>query len=250
MRSNDSEKPRRSGGRWIRWLLGVVAVLAGLLLVTYFIVASGFFVRTFVLPRVGHQLGATLTARDAAFSPFSRLELWEVKLAPPAAAPGAAAEPLFTAAHLRARYRLGDLLAGKIALEELALDSPTLNVIENADGSSNLDPISKATTAREQRAPAQPPSPAPTPALDLKRITITNATLRHVVTARDGSREVIEVKDFALALSDLKNGGVGRVAFSGTFNLEQRPADSSAPQQLRAGFGGEFALGLTPELQP
>ncbi|MDW8310602.1 MAG: hypothetical protein RMK20_14605, partial [Verrucomicrobiales bacterium] len=75
MRSNDSEKPRRSGGRWIRWLLGVVAVLAGLLLVTYFIVASGFFVRTFVLPRVGHQLGATLTARDAAFSPFSRLEL-------------------------------------------------------------------------------------------------------------------------------------------------------------------------------
>ncbi|MDW8309874.1 MAG: hypothetical protein RMK20_10930, partial [Verrucomicrobiales bacterium] len=177
-------------------------------------------------------------------------ELWEVKLAPPAAAPGAAAEPLFTAAHLRARYRLGDLLAGKIALEELALDSPTLNVIENADGSSNLDPILKSTAAPGPGAPAQPPSPAPTPALDLKRITITNATLRHVVTARDGSREVIEVKDFALALSDLKNGGVGRVAFSGTFNLEQRPADSSAPQQLRADFGGEFALGLTPELQP
>lgn len=244
MKTNDSgNAPRARSRRW-RWLFGGVAVLAALLIVAYFVLASGFFVRKFVLPRVGNQLGATLTARDAAFSPFSRLELWDVRLAPP----GAPGEPVFTAAHIRARYRLGDLLGGKIALEELAVESPALTVTENADGTSNLDPLLKKAPARQPRAPT-PPSPAPVPVLDLKRITITNGTLRRVVSAKDGGREFAEVRDFALVVSDLKNGGTGRVAFSGTLALEQRAA-TDVPRQFRGRFGGEFALGMTPDLQP
>jgi hypothetical protein len=221
--------------------------LVVLLAIAYLIVASGFFVRRFVLPRAGSELGATLTARDAAFSPFSRLELWDVKLV--AAGPGASAEPIFTAAHVRVRYRLGELLAGRIALEELAVESPALHVVQNADGSGNLDPLLKKAAERAQTQPRAAAQPTATPSLDLKSILITNATLRHLTRTKDGGRESTEISNLTLAVTDLKNGGVGRVVLAGLVRLEQAAAAPAPVHTLRASLNGEFTLGLTPELK-
>ena len=90
-------------------------------------------------------------------------------------------EPLVTAPEVRLRYSLMDIIGGKIHVDEITVTSPTIQLVENADKTSNLDPILKsqkekpAATEKKTEQPAKPSKPAQ---IDLKKLSVTDATIR------------------------------------------------------------------------
>ena len=128
-------KKRRGWLRAIGWLLGILMVL---LVAVYVVATSAFFFKGVILPRVGKAIHAEVTVSDASISPFTQVVLRDLKVQT------AGAEPLVTAAEVRLRYSLLDIIGGNIHVDEIALSSPTVVLVENADGSSNLDSILKS----------------------------------------------------------------------------------------------------------
>lgn len=141
-----SQPRRRSLGRTLIPIAGALLVLV---VVLYFVGTSGAFFKGVILPRVGAALNADVTVADAAISPFSRVSLRELKVQP------RGGDPVFTASEVRARYSLWAILGGKIVVTEAVIESPVISVIQNADGTSNLDALLKTPTKAEKPA-AQP----------------------------------------------------------------------------------------------
>src|SRR5947209_2410738 len=85
---------------WLRILLGIIGVLLLLIVVGFFVATSSGFFKSFILPRAGKAMNATITVSDASIHPFSEVVLKNFKVQT------TGAEPLVTAAELRARYSL------------------------------------------------------------------------------------------------------------------------------------------------
>ena len=117
----------------------------------YFVATSSAFLTGVILPRVSKAMNAQITLTDASISPFSQVVLHGLKVQT------TGTEPLVTAAEVRLRYSLMDIIKGNIHVEEVTVASPTVSLIENADGTSNLDPLLKAQ-------PKQAAVPVPVPA--------------------------------------------------------------------------------------
>src|SRR6266516_7446865 len=165
----ETQAPRRR--RWLRlagWIVGGFVVL---LLALYFVATSSAFVKGVIVPRVGTALNADLSVGDAQVSPFKSVVLHDVKLTPKGA------EPIFTASEVRLRYRLFSIIGGNIAVEEMTVIAPIVTLVEKADGTSNLDPLSQKKKATVKSPPAKPGSP---PSVDVKSVALNNATIRRV----------------------------------------------------------------------
>src|ERR1043166_1533637 len=129
--------PIKRRRRWPRILLGFVLGIIVLVVAVYFIATSSGFFKGVILPRVGQALNATITVSDASIHPFSGVVLHDLKVQT------TGPDPLVTAAEAHARYDLRAILGGNIKVDEVTLSSPVVQIIENADGTSNLDPITK-----------------------------------------------------------------------------------------------------------
>ena len=98
--------------------------------------------------------------------------------------------PLVTASEVRVSYHLFDILGGNLHVDEIALVSPTIELVQNPDGSSNLGTILKALQAK----PAAEKTPAATPAaskplqIDLGKLTLSNATILQIKNYADGTK--------------------------------------------------------------
>ena len=235
-----SNPPKRGG--WLRTLLWIGGILVVLLVVAYFAVGSGAFVKGIVLPRVAKALNADLTVGAAEFSPFSSLVLRDVKLTPKGA------ETLLTAGLVRARYGLFSIIGGKIAVEELTIESPTVTIVEGADGRSNLDPL-LASQNSGAKAAAKPSgkSSAP-PSVNVKLVALKNATVRRTKNLKGGGRESVELSNVNLTLANLKNGATGKLDLSAAIAM-----DNTAPGNtgnLQAKLDGSFTFDLTQDLKP
>ena len=137
-------KPRKRGS-WLRVLGFLVVFLLVLLVVVYFVVTSSAFLQHQILPRVSKSLNAEVTVSSAELHPFSQVVLHDLKIQP-------TNQPtLLTAREARVSYSLMDILGGNIHVDELTITSPVIQVVQNADGTSNLDPLLKSQekTARE-----------------------------------------------------------------------------------------------------
>src|ERR1035437_8987168 len=157
-------KKRRGWLRAIAWVFGLLILL---LVVVYFVATSGAFFKGVILPRVGKAMNAEVTVSDASISPFSQVVLHNLKVQT------TGTEPLVTAAEVRLRYSLMDIIGGNIHIDEVGLSSPTVTLVENADGTSNLDPIMKSQQAKAgEKKPEQPAKPLQ---LDLKKFALTEA---------------------------------------------------------------------------
>ena len=99
--------------------------------------SSGSFTGV-ILPRVSKAMNAQITVSDASISPFSQVILRGLKVQT------TGPEPLLSAAEVRLRYSLMDIIKGKIRADEVTVAWPVIALIENADGTSNLDPLQKA----------------------------------------------------------------------------------------------------------
>src|SRR5438105_3809888 len=166
--------------RWVRGLALVGAGLLVLLVVVYFVATSAAFLKGVILPRVSKALKAEVTVGDASISPFSQVVLRQLKVRT------TGAEPLLQANEIRLRYSLWSIIGGKIKVDEVTLDSPAIQIVQTADGKSNLDPLLK----KEAKPAAQPPAgPSKPLQLDVRNVALKNVKLRAVQNFKDGARQ-------------------------------------------------------------
>src|SRR6267378_3172741 len=163
----DTPPPSRRPRRWLRALVFIFGVLVVLIIVLYFVGTSSAFFKSAILPSVSKSINADVTVADASISPFKEIILRNVKVQPHGT------EPLVTASEVRARYHLMDIIGGNIHVDELLLSSPTIDLIKNPDGTSNLDPITKSQQQKPKNNEPEPSKPSKTTQIDLKKLTLT-----------------------------------------------------------------------------
>src|SRR2546425_100450 len=160
-------KKRRSIWRKVAWVLGVLIVL---LVGFYFVVTSAAFFKGVILPKVGKALNANVSVADVSINPFKEVMMRQLKVQT------TGPEPLLTAQEVGARYSLWDIIRGTIKVEDVMLDSPTVQIIENPDGTSNLDPILQSQKKETEPAKAPGPSKPSKPLqIDVKDFLLKNA---------------------------------------------------------------------------
>ena len=72
-------------------------------------------------------------------------------------------------------------------MDEVAVVNPTVSQVENPDGSSNLDPITKAQKEKpEKNEEKQPSKPSKPLQIDVKKFALTDATIRKVKIYKGG----------------------------------------------------------------
>ncbi len=227
-------------------LLVILVALLALLVVAFFVLTSSGFLKSMVLPKVGAALNAKVDAESVSLSPFSSVEIRKLTVVPNGA------EPLASVELARVRYSLFAILGGRIEVEEILVGSPSLTLVQKADGTSNLDPIMKKLgEGASAPAPAKGSAPGKPVQLDLRSFKIENASLSYRASAKDGSGMSADVTGLNLTARDLKNGGKGRIEIGSGLKFEQRTA---APTVTTSGVQGTikggFDLGLSPELAP
>ena len=82
-------------------------------------------------------MNADITVADASIHPFKEVVLHNLVVKT------TGDEPLVTAPEVHAKYSLMDMIGGKIHVDLAELNSPKVVIIQNADGTSNLDPLTK-----------------------------------------------------------------------------------------------------------
>jgi uncharacterized protein involved in outer membrane biogenesis len=243
--------PRRRRS-WLRILGWVVGLFVVLLVVLYFVATSSAFLKGVILPRVSKAMGADVTVSDASISPFSQVILHSLKVQ----APGQ--EALVVAPEVRLRYSLMDIIKGNIHVDEVTVTSPTVALVTHPDGSSNLDPILKAQQeqakaqpkAEKPAQPTQPAKPSKPMQIDIRKVALTDATIRTVKEYAGGKSDVAEISHFNVNLSDLKNGATGKLTVGADINMQNNPPAPASSGLLQAKLSGDFTLALTPDLKP
>lgn len=232
--------PKRRG--WLRKLIWVAGTLLILLVVFYFVATSSAFFKGVILPKISKALNATVTVEEASISPFSQVVLRNLQVRT------TGAEPLVTAAELRARYSLWKILRGTIQVEEVVLASPVVQIIKNADGTSNLDPILKT----EKKSPEAKPSSSSSkpPQIDIRKLALNNATVRMVQHHKAGGRDVTELSNVTLTMADLKNAQTGKLSLAADIKMDNNPPAPGTNSQLQAAASGSFTFDLSAELKP
>ena len=145
--ANEPTTTSRAPRRWLRCIGYIFGGLILLLLVAYFVGTSEWALKSIILPKASAAMNAQVTAEGASISPFSSVEIRGLKVQT------TGAEPLVTAKLVRARYSLMDIIKGNISVSEVMVDSPVVNLVTAADGTSNLDPITKGAEQKPAKEP-------------------------------------------------------------------------------------------------
>jgi hypothetical protein len=242
--SASQPKPKKRFG-WLKIPGLVLGGLLVLLVIAYFVVTSSGFLKSSILPKVSKAINADVTVTDASISPFSSVVLRGFKVQ------ARGAETLVTANEVRLRYSLMSILRGKNHVEEVTIVSPTVSLIENPDGTSNLDPILKATKAKEAKPKQEQPKGKSEPTqIDLVKLSITGGTVQKVKLYDAQHRDVIELSNFNLDVENVKNGGSGKMAVTGDVRMQNAPPVPGTNGLLQAKLNGNFNFTLTPALGP
>lgn len=228
-------RQRRHWLRSLGWLAVLVIVLC---IVLYFVVSSPAFLKKQILPRISKSLNANVTVSSAVVNPFSQIVLRDLKIQP------TNQPPLVTAREIRMKCSLFDLLAGNIRVDEADLVSPVFQFVENVDGTSNLEPLRKAS----QQKAKQPAKPSAPPQIDIRKVILSDATFRRIQNQKAGTRNLVELTNVDLTVTGLRNGGSGKLEFTSIVRDENNPPAPAMYGLLRAEADGTFDFGLTPEL--
>jgi hypothetical protein len=231
--------------RWLKWLAWCLAVFVVALVALYFVVTSSAFFKSVVLPRVGTALNADVTVSDAEISPFSQVVLHDLKVTPKGG------EPILTATSVTTRYSLISIIRGRILVGEATVVAPTVVVIENADGSSNLDPLLNTAKQKAPQKSVSPPSakPSESPTLDVRSVSLKNATVRYVKNLKDGGQQTLQLTNLNIAVGNIKNGEAGRLDFATAIAMEKTLPAPGSNTAIQAKVNGAFTFNLTQDLK-
>lgn len=246
--ANSTVTPSKPKRRWLRALVWLFLILVAILVVAYFVGTSSAFFKGVILPRVSQAINASVTVSDASISPFKQVVLKDLKVQ------AAGQEPLLTAPEVRLDYSLMDIMGGRINVGLVSISSPTVALVENPDGTSNLDPLLKAQQ-KPGGQPAQPPEAKTAKEskpmqLDLRKFSLTDATVRRVKLYAGGKRDLAELAHLNVSVENLKNGQTGKLVVSGDINMQNNPPAAGQAGALLASLDSQFSLALTPELKP
>lgn len=233
-----SAAPRKRRGLRIFGI--VVVVLLFLLVVVYFVGTSEPFLKSVILPRVSKSMNANVTVEGASISPFSEVSLRNLKVVT------TGSEPLLTAQEVHLRYSLMKIMGGNMVIHEVRIASPTINLIENADGSSNLDPLTKGKK-EEKKAPSKSSKP---PQVDLQKFVLSNATVRRTKNYKGTSSDVAEISNLNITLDNLRNGQSGKLQIGGNMAVNNNPPAPGTNGVLQAKLNGSFDFSLKTDLMP
>ncbi len=238
-----SQPPKRG---WLRWLVRIGGLLIILIIAAYFVATSSAFIKGIILPRVSASLHADITAGDVSVHPFKEITVRDLKVQ------AKGREPLVTAPEARLRYSLLQILRGTIHVDEVALISPTVLLVENPDGSSNLDPLLQAPERSPQagKKPAPPAKPSAPMQIDLVKLTLSNATFRKEKRYRDGRLDLIEVTNLTVTLDRLQNGQPGKLSLGADVQIANELPPPGVGGRLQATLNGGFDFSLGPDLKP
>ncbi len=230
--------------RWLRLFATLAVMLLAAIVVAYFIVTSSAFLQSVVLPRVGDALDANITASGISLNPFKQIVLRDFKVQ----AKGQA--PVFTASEVNVRYHLWAILGGNIHVDEIALNSPTVELVGNPDGSNNLDPLLKALQGKPTKAATpKPATSTKAPQIDLGRLTLRNASLVEIKNYGGGRSNVLALTNLDLTLSNVKNGQSAALQLAAALRVDENPPGGTNGF-LAAAIKGNFNFALTPDLKP
>ena len=235
--------PQKKRRRWLRFFAALAVVVIILIVVVGFVVTSPAFIKSVVLPRAGTAMNSDITVSSLSFDPFKQIVLRDLKVQPIGQA------PVFTAAEVNVRYHLWDILRGNIHVDEIALNSPTVELIQNPDGSSNLDPLLKALRGKPAKAGKPKSASSKAPQIDLGKLTLRNVSLVEIKNYGGGRSNVLALTNLDLTLSNLKNGQSAALQLSAALRVDQNPPGGTNGF-LVAAINGNFNFGLTPDLKP
>jgi len=242
--ADETKTSTRRPRRWLRWIGISLGTLVLLLVVAYFVGTSEWAFKSIILPKVSTAMNAQVTVEGANLSPFSAVTLRGLKVATKGA------EPLVTAQEVRARYSLMDIIKGNIHVSEVALESPVVNLVTFADGTSNLDPITKEKEAKEPREKKKEEKKDGEPTkVNLQKFLLNNATVRKVTERKDGTRELIELTGVNITADDIANGKTGQFGLAANVRFDQGPK-TATNGVLAARVGGSFNFTLDAALKP
>jgi hypothetical protein len=236
-----SPGPRKRRG-WLRAVVWVLGILIILVVVAYFLGTSSAFLKSVILPKVSKSINAQVTVSDASISPFKEVVLHDLKVQT------TGSEPLLTAPEVRLKYSLMDIIGGHINVEEATVSSPTIVLIQNSDGSSNLDPLLQSQKKTEQ--PPQPTKPSKPMEINIKKVALTEATVRQIKLYQGNKRDTTELSHVNLTLDNLRNGQSAKLALGADIKMENNPPAPGTNGLLLAKLSGSFDLALTPDLKP
>ncbi len=238
-----STAPRKRGG-WLKILGIALGVLIVLLIVVYFVATSSGFFKSVILPRVSKSVGAEITVSDASISPFSEVVLHNLKVQT------TGTEPLVTATEARARYNLRAILGGNILVDELTVTSPTVTIVENPDGSSNLDPFTASKKSDDKKkSEAAKTSTASKPVhVDIRKVTLTEGTVRQLKMDKSGDKDVAEISHLNVTLENVRNGQTGKVTVNAGVRAEKSSSKPEVSGVIEAKASGEYDFSLSADL--
>lgn len=140
LRPTWEKRPSGGGKKWLK--LGIAGFLALLALGAggYSYLCSRAFLRQWVLPRVEKELGRTVEVEGYQFSPLGSVELTGLTIGPAENE----SDPALELKSLICRFSPMGLVGGTLDVSEFALDTATVRVTQNADGTlSGPFPLSK-----------------------------------------------------------------------------------------------------------
>ncbi len=234
MAETQSKTKRSSLGKKLAIVAGALVLVV---VVAYFVVTSGAFFKSFILPRVGEAMNADISVAEASIQPFSQVALQKLKVQP------RGAETLLQAESLVARYNLRAILGGNIDVSELTLQSPVIRIVETPEGKSNLDPLlPKEEPSKEPKAEEPPPT------VNIRNVSLKNATVEHIKRHKDGREDRAELSGLNLSVDRLQNGAAGVLEVSSA--IKYSTALGAQSDRLDASLSGKFDYALTKKLDP
>ena len=225
-----------------KWLI-IGGGLLLVLVVGWFILTSGPVVRALVLPRVAAALHGDLAVGEVSLSPFSGIDLKNLKFTP------GGGQPLAEIAVVKVRYQLFKLIRGEIAIDEVELDQPRITIRQRIDGGSELaDWLAKLNS--ESAKTAGTPKPAGPSKLQIGKVTIRDGAARYEIAKANGSKDVLALDGLKFEVDQVSNSAASTIKLGAGLRLETLAADGKIVEALRAAadFSGKVTLdaGLLP----
>lgn len=241
--ANETKTTSRKPRRWLRWVGCFFGFMIVGLLMIYFVGPSEWALKKFILPRVSKSMNAQVTIESSSISPFSSVQLRGLKVQT------TGKEPLVSAQEINARYSLMDIIKGNINVQQVEVKTPVVTLITFADGSSNLDPLTKQPKDEKKPKDSNEKKPGKPPQLNLQNFTVTDLTFRKIDERKDGTRQTLAVTMPAFTVNNIGNDKSGKMVVSAIAKLDQG-LTSASNGVFAAKLEGAFDLALDAALKP
>ncbi|MBI3869917.1 MAG: AsmA family protein [Verrucomicrobia bacterium] len=199
--------------------VGIAAlILVVLFLLAYFVATSDPFIRGFVLPRIGAAIHAKVAADRVRLSPFSSVEIQNLKITT------TSPTPLLQAQTLRATYSLMDILRGRITISSLLIENGTVEILPGASGQTTLDPILKSGDAASPTPAAGGSKSKRALEMNVAQASVKNFTVRRIQVNAQGETESLLLSNVEATVASLATGKPATVSLAARWLLDQAKA--------------------------